>query len=84
MTGTRTKMQIEDAVKQLKQAHPELTSPQFEQARKEIERVFITADEKKKIKKFLENNPQKANTLFVAWLKEEQEAGNDPESAEKS
>ena len=71
-TDTRLQMQIEEAIKQLKQAHPELTPPEFEKAREEIEQAFITADEKKKIRKFLESNPKKAGTLLDAWLKEDE------------
>ena len=77
MKDTRLEMQIREAVKELRKAHPELTEPQFEQARREIERAIITSDEKKKIKKFLESNPKKAGMLLDAWLKEEEDSEKD-------
>lgn len=75
MTDTRLKMQIKEAIKKLREAHPELTPPEFEEARKEIEQAFITADEKNKIKKFLNSNPKKASILLDGWLKEDLKSG---------
>lgn len=71
MPDISIKIQVEEAIKKLRQNKPELTDLQIEQARKQIEKALITEDTKDKLKKYFQDKPKKAVGLLKTWLSED-------------